>query len=128
MDASPQISLAFSTPLEPAERAVWNALQAHRGRPQAIRKGDLARATGLHEREMRHALKSLVEKKGKRIGSTPTHPPGYFIIESDAEAWECCERYHNQALSILVREMKLRRITRRDLVGQIDLELSKEEK
>ena len=123
---SPQTEILFA-PLEPAEHAVWNALRPHTGRARAIRKDDLARATGLRERDMRHALKKLIEKHGKRIGSTPTYPPGYFIIETDDEAWECCERYHRQALSILVREMRLRRIARRDLLGQLEIELAKEE-
>ena len=126
--SQPQISLCFTPPLEPAERAVWNALQSHRGRSRAIRKSDLARATGMHERAMRSVLKSLVEKRGKRIGSTPTHPSGYFIIETDDEAWECCERYHRHAISVLVREMKLRGIARHELIGQLDIELEREER
>lgn len=117
-----QIEIGFAA-LNSDERAVWDVLKNHRGRAHAIRKADLACAVGLPERKMREAIKSLVEKHRFRIGSTPTHPPGYFIIISDGEAWECCRRYRGQALSILVREMWLRRITRRELLGQLELEL-----
>ena len=124
-----QIGIDFSDPIHPTTpppeyiRAVWNVLRARRGRALAIGKSEIARHLGIHERRVTHAVKVLVEVMHYRIGSTPSHPPGYFVIETQNEADECCERYHGQALSLLHRERILRDVVAARLTDRLKIEL-----
>ena len=111
--------------MSPEERQVWEALQQHRGRDRAVTKEAICEATGLEERAFRAAKKALVEIYGKRIGSAPTRPPGYFLVESAPELDDVCNRYHGQALSLLRTEAALRRVALWELLGQMHLRLKR---
>ena len=113
--------------LSPEERKVWEVLQQHSGRDSAVTKETICLATGLDERVFREAKKTLVEVYEYQIGSAPTRPPGYFLITSAKELDDVCNRYHDQALSLLRTEAALRRIALHKLLGQMHLRLARSE-
>lgn len=122
-----QIPIPLQPPLTKNEQLVWIAVRGH-NRENPIKKSQIAKKTGLHERKVRNILKHLVEHRGYRIGSTPNRPQGYFVIENLEDARDVCRRYRSQAISILMRERSLRQISIRELVGQVEIDLRSEAK
>lgn len=115
-----------SSDLTPEERRVWSVLQYRTGAVNAITKERLSESVGMHERAVREAIKALVEVRRKPIGSTPSTPPGYFVIDHPDEARRVCKRYRGQALSLLRREAAIRRMSMDELLGQLTLDLRRE--
>lgn len=118
----PQLSMLFLE-MTPDEKRVWRILQDHRGRARAITGAELAAQAEIPWRECRDLMKTLIEFHHCRIGSAPGRPPGYFIIETAAEAEECYRVLRGQGLSTLKRAAVLRGIELRKLVGQLSLEV-----
>ena len=102
------------------QRAVWNVLREHRGRAAAIRIRTLVTVCSLPERKVREIVTSLILVFHLRIGSvySGSHP-GYFVIETGAEAEATYEVLRGHALSILRRAAVIRRLSFPDLVGQL---------
>lgn len=108
--------------MSPEEQRVWNYLKFRQGRERAITGRELEMYTGIDWRTCRDIIKTLVEAYGKRIGSVPGSPPGYFVIATAGELEDVCSRYRGQALSLLRREAILRRMSVRELLGQMELQ------
>lgn len=119
---APQLQFLFLG-MTPDEKRVWGVLQNHRGRASAITGEELARQVGLHWRLCREVMKSLIETHHCRIGSAPGRPPGYFIIETPEEAEATYETLKGQGLSTLKRAAVIRRVSLRELFGQLQMEI-----
>lgn len=93
------------------------------GRANAISASDLAGRTGISDRTVRKIVKTLIEHHGCPIASSPHPPAGFFVPAELPEIVEALESLKGRALSILVRMSRLRRITLRETVDQLLLEL-----
>ena len=112
--------------LAPDESLVWDALStSHRGRGEAITQASLSTVVGMPARSLRRVIKSLIQTHGLPIGSAPDWPAGYFVIETQHELAKTADRYRRQALSLLYREMRLRKMTAHQLARQIEMELNR---
>lgn len=109
--------------MSPDEIRIWRLIAARHGRVQAISAADLVRETGLPDRAVRRAVKALIEDYGCPIASSPHQPPGYFIPEEIPEIIAALESLKGRALSILVRMSRLKRMTLRDTIEQLALDL-----
>ena len=123
-----QTELDFSpatgdSPMTDEERSVMNILRSHRGRDNAIKAPRLAQAAEITPRQLRSAIGHLIEFHHVRIGSTTKKPYGYFIIETYEDAQEACEQLRHRAMSCLKRMSILKRMTMRELMGQMKFEL-----
>lgn len=107
--------------LEPEEALVWEVLQEHRGKENAITNHDLAEQTCLPEREVRNLLKALTEDHRKSIGSLPGL--GVFIITNQEERREVLEFYRGHSLSLLRRMAILSGYNTAYILGQMELDL-----
>jgi len=116
------MQLLFSE-MPPDEQRVWRALQAHAGRASAITGEALAEGTGLPWRECRQVMKDLIEIHHKRIGSSPSRPAGYYIIETPDEEEATYQTLKGQAISTLKRASVIRRVSLREIFGQLALEV-----
>lgn len=73
-------------------------LMARRGERNAIRAKDLALLLGLGrrdrypERSIREAVNEL-SAQGLPVGSSVHDPPGYFVVETEAELQRCVANY-----------------------------------
>jgi len=100
-------------------------LEKHVGKDEGIHVRDLvARITGLavnpaaQERRVRKAIEEL-RRKGERICGKPE--AGYFMAASDAELLETCSYLRRRAISGLVTESRMRRVSLPELLGQLQL-------
>ena len=121
-----QIAIRYSrtTQLTEAEAMVWDVLSTScRGRAQASTQATLSVAVGMPARELRQIIKDLIEKHRLPIGSAPNSPPGYFVIETEEEACDVCERYYRGALSLLYRMRVLKDMSAHELSRQIEMDL-----
>ena len=107
--------------LSAEEARVWDVLQEHRGKGQAITNAEIARQAEVPERLARWCLKSLTEAHRKPIGSLPGR--GVFIVADLDERQEVIRFYKNHALSLLKRMCILERYNTEALLGQIKLNL-----
>lgn len=120
--SAPQFQFLFLD-MTPDEKRVWGILQGHAGRASAITGEELAKQADLPWRWCREVMKSLIETHHCRIGSAPGRPPGYFIIETPEEAEATYETLKGQALSTLKRAAVIRKVSLRELFGQLQMEL-----
>jgi len=110
--------------MDAAERAVFNALwPCFVGRARAIARVNLVEHTGLPDREVREALKSLAENHGVPIGSAVSPPSGYFIINTRAEAADVYRTLRSYGLSSLQRAAAIRAIVATEDLRRIQSEL-----
>lgn len=111
--------------LSPEEALVWDVLQEHVGKANAITNRRLAEATQLDERLVRWCLKNLTEEHGKPIGSLSGR--GVFVIGDKQERQEVLAFYRGHSLSLLRRMAILQRSTVRYVVDQLALDLERGE-
>lgn len=100
---------------------VWALIQQRIGRGSAIRRRDLARATGITDRKLRDIIHDLVVVHKKAIISDYTHG-GYYLPANEQEVAEHVRVLEAHALSILHRMATLKRRPVRDI--QMELPLS----
>lgn len=108
------------------EAQVWTVLEHCVGRTAAMSASDLAARTGLSERVARRIVKVLIEQYGCPILSSPHPPAGYYVPETLLEVHDTLVSLKGRALSILTRMARLRKIALPELVGQLQMELSRE--
>lgn len=112
-------------PITAAE--VLAELEKHVGKSTGIHVRDLvARVTGLvataaaQERRARELISEL-RQQGHRICGKPES--GYFMAATHEELLETCDYLRRRALTGLVIESQMRRISMPELLGQINLSL-----
>lgn len=125
--ASPTpIPYAPTPELPPLLDELWAILRTRRGRARAVSAQKLAHWTSFPERQVRRALKELIEQHHRPIASTPQAPAGFFVPESRAEVEAVCASLRGRALSILRRMACLRQIAMPQLLEQLQLEFTAE--
>lgn len=75
--------------MDEREQKVWDVLKAHVGRFNSATPSCLMLKTGLNERVVRDALRSLRLNRGKLVCYSQDKPGGYFIAESIEELETC---------------------------------------
>ena len=95
----------------------------HPGAQRAICQTDLAAVSGIPKRKVRDIIKDLIEQFGQPIGTMYGKVGGYFWIENKTEADLTCKQITDACISGLARVAALKKITLRELVGQLDLGL-----
>lgn len=100
-------------------------LEKHVGKDDGLHVRDLvARITGLaenapaQERRVRKAIEAL-RREGRQICGKPES--GYFMAASEAELLETCSYLRRRAISGLVTESRMRRVSLPELLGQLHL-------
>jgi hypothetical protein len=97
------------------------------GRDNAIRSDVFQRnirlPDGKHPTDVavRLAIKELIQRYGWPIGSSPSPPPGFYLIRTREEADEAVAQLMSRAKSILARVSVLKSITMKEAVGQLSL-------
>lgn len=95
-----------------------NLLAFHQGRDHGIKARDLARVTGVTERQLRTLISALREQ-GIAICATPE--TGYFMAVTPEELSESCKFLHDRAMHSLRRASQMQKISLPDLFGQLML-------
>lgn len=109
---------------ETLERALLDVLRAHRGRASAVTSESLASLLGRPNRDIRLAVKLLIEEQGALIGSATSAPPGFYWIVSQEELEIVKAGLRARGLSCLTRMAKLDNTSVEILLGQLALELA----
>src|SRR3990172_10316892 len=78
-----QTNLQFDLALTAEERAIHDLLR--QGRAQAITVRELAARTGLGDRHIRDAVRSLIMQHGILVASAVDDPAGFFVAETPEE-------------------------------------------
>ena len=105
------------------EALIWEGLQEHRGKENAITHHKIAEQVGLNERLVRDRIKALTEEHRKPIGSLSGR--GVFIITSLEERQEVLDFYRHHSLSLLRRMAILSGYNTGFLLGQLEIDLQK---
>jgi hydrogenase maturation factor len=95
------------------------------GQRNAIRKTDLARLCGTHERSLRLAIRELIDE-GYPICGSPHPPHGYFIADSPEEITNELKLLKHYGMELLRRYSTLRKIKASIILqhpGQIPMKL-----
>lgn len=71
-----------------SKTTVWEILQSHKGKANAISQHDLAGQAGLSPRGAREIVKLLIEEERRLICSNYSGTGGYYLPETDAELEE----------------------------------------
>lgn len=105
------------------ETLIWEALQEHRGKENAITHEKLAEQVCLDKRLERDRVKALTEEHRKPIGTLPGI--GVFLITNMEERQEVLDFYRGHALSLLRRMAILSGYNTQFLLGQLEIDLQK---
>ena len=105
------------------EQAVLDVLQRHRGRARAIGLDVLAACAGIAERNVQHAVASLIEQHGQPIGSATAQPAGYYLIENADELAESLGQLTHRIVSLARRIAALKQSTTPIVLNQLALEI-----
>lgn len=111
------------------EKDVFYQLQWRKGKEYAIRISELANATGLGERAIKDAVRTLRLVHMQLIGSRREPPYGYYMISTPEELQQTVHTFFSQAIEELkVVRALLGRDERklRELLGQMEIELEVE--
>lgn len=107
------------------EIRILNALEDHRGKPNAIgrfvlvdRINDANPLFPVKEREMRRMIKHLTTQHGVAIGSWKR---GYFMAITAEEIEGVCRYYDGYGLSSLFVSSRLKKIEMKDYLGQLSM-------
>lgn len=108
------------------EAQVAGLIKARRGRERPIGRAELAEAAGLPDRSMRRIIGRLVEVFGLPICSS-YESGGYYWPASQEDIDRTRRKLRGHALSILVRQSRLGRTSRRmrDIIEQLRLEVQR---
>ena len=101
-------------------------IRAHRGPARAIGKKALAKLTGLTERHARRIVKDLIEIHGFPICSSyAARAGGYYWPATNEDIQAVRRKLRSHALSILVRQARLGRTSKRmrNILEQLRLEV-----
>lgn len=110
--------------LSPKHRDLLQLLRPHKGRAQARPISAIAERLGMSERDVKAAVKSLVEDFGLPIGASRQEPHGYFFIVSADDLEFALRPLANEVISIARRMRKLGgSAIVKEMLGQIRVEI-----
>ena len=105
------------------ELAVWQIIETHRGKAQAISYGRLAWVTGLPERKVRQIVHDLILAHRKPICASYDHKcGGYYMPQTAAEIRETVEKLRKHGISILSHAAALSKMSLPKYLGQLSLQ------
>lgn len=106
--------------LSPREQLIYNLIPP--GHRQTITKAQLAKLSGLSEREAREIIYDLIVKHGLPIGSS-TEPSGggYFIILDEEDLEVATRHLMPRARAIIRRSRALEKIAQEKFSRQLKL-------
>jgi|GEM_PF-2841324 len=117
----------YIPPMSADDRKVLSILRGH-DRSNPIARTELAELVGISGREIQDVVRRLIMDYGQLIGSsTDARNPGYYMIADIKEADKVCHSLRRRALKILVRVAKIRKISVRELLEQMKMELNLDE-
>lgn len=100
----------------------FQILLKHTGSRRAISNAKLARKLHVQEREARSIIKEL-RLNGFNIGSSRKGKGGYFLPSAPEEMADCLAEFEKQWHTSLTVWARLRRMTMREIVKKIQLEI-----
>jgi hypothetical protein len=126
---SPQYLIPTEPPrpgLRDTEARVLAVIRGRRGRDNAISRAELSEATGLPDRTVRRHKERLVKLFGYPVcASYEAKRGGYYWPVTDEEIQRVRRKLRGHALSILVSDSRLGKISKRmrNLLEQLRLEI-----
>jgi biotin operon repressor len=110
--------------LQPKHSDLLELLRPHKGRALARPISAIAERLGMSEREVKGAVKSLVEDFGLPIGASRQEPYGYFLIVSADDLEFTLRPLANEVISIARRMRKLGGSALvKEMLGQLRVEM-----
>ena len=103
------------------ETECWSTLQFHVGADYAISNRNLAQQLSTNERSVREIVHNL-RMEGRLICSSRAHG-GYYLPETREESERCIAEFQKQCATSLAMLAKLKKMTVRDLVDQLSMEV-----
>jgi|Deesub1362B_J571_1020462.scaffolds.fasta_scaffold00331_11 transcriptional antiterminator len=103
------------------EKSIWELIKCRTAKDPITTK-EIAQTLRIDERTVRHTVKILIEVFKKAIGSKTANPPGYYRISSQDQAEKTYQSLRRRGLSILARAAEIKRISLRELLGQLLIE------
>jgi len=102
-----QMQLSFdSIPMTSEEKAVWGAIEPHRGRGCEIQVTAVARNLAIPERRARQVVSHLVNTHHKLIGSNGN---GYYVAVTPDEIEVITRSLRHRGIMILVRAASIQK-------------------
>lgn len=118
----------FKQNLTDGEFSVWQIIERHKGRDNAVSVNQVAWQARMNEKGVREIVSELVRKHGKLIGSSTGNPPGFYIIEDIKELESHIRSLRHRGISILYRAAQLSRTSITDIFKQTILEFEEKER
>ena len=115
-----QMQLSFdSIPMTSDEKAVWAAIETHRGRGKEIQVNALSARLAMPERRVRQVVSHLVNTHARPIGSNGN---GYYIATTREEVDAICASLRHRGIMILLRCARFQRASLHEVFGQAYIE------
>lgn len=112
----------FKQGLTDEEFSVWQIIERHKGRENAVKVDSVAWQARLNGKEVREIVNHLIMEHGKLIGSVTGTPPGYYIITNTEELKKHIKSLRHRGIAILSRAAALSKTSIEDIFGQGRLE------
>lgn len=103
------------------ETRILDLLRKRKGHKLAIRAKTIATLLGVSEREVRDAIKTLIEQYNHPIASTVEPPYGFFIPASQEEIEQYAQNLKSRIKSIAVRLRAFEANTAHRVLEQLEL-------
>lgn len=109
--------------MERLEKRIFEILQHHRGKDQAMTVCDLQRLVPISTRKIRATIAKLVTESRVPIAST-VHPPyGFYLITTEDEAKDCLAQYWSRVEKVAKRAKILAQVVHEQFGIETQLEL-----
>ncbi len=114
----------FQRDLSDEEYRVWEIIERHQGRENAIKVDALAWQTGIEGVRIREIVSHLVKEHGKLIGSSTGNPPGFYIISDKTELEKQIRSLRHRGIMCLVRAAALSKTSLEEIFkqGRLDID------
>ncbi|MBE7415102.1 MAG: hypothetical protein HS130_07710 [Deltaproteobacteria bacterium] len=114
----------FQQGLSDEEYRVWEIIEAHRGRENAIKADALAWKVGLDGVRVREIVSHLIREHGKLIGSSTGNPPGFYVITDREELERQIRSLRHRGIMCLVRAAALSKSSIEEIFrqGRLDID------
>jgi len=114
----------FQQGLSDEEYRVWEIIEQHQGRANAIKADDLAEETKIESVRIREIVSHLVKEHGKLIGSSTGNPPGFYVITDREELERQIRSLRHRGIMCLIRAAALSKSSIEEIFrqGRLDID------
>lgn len=114
----------FQRDLSDEEYKVWEIIERHQGRENAIKVDSLAWQTRIEGVRVREIVSHLVKEHGRLIGSSTGNPPGFYVITDRAELERQIRSLRHRGIMCLVRAAALSKTSLEEIFkqGRLDID------